>query len=300
MTQVRLPDGSQRELERGRQRRRPRRADRPGPREGGGGRRGERPGRRPLARRCRTAPPCAAHQEGSRGARGAAPLGRAPDGRRDPAPVPARRADDRAGGRGRLLLRHPHARGKLTPDDFPRIEEEMARIAGEAAPFERCEVTDPEKDEVFARYRAIDGGHNKFKLELVGDIRARGEELSFYRHGDFVDLCRGPHVPNTGWLKNVKLTSVAGSYWRADASREQLVRVYGTAFFDKQELEGAPAPARGGAQARSPRARRAARPVLASTRRRPASRSSTRRARCCSRRSPTTCAACCAGAATRR
>ena len=127
--------------------------------------------------------------------------------------------------------------GKITPDDFPRIEAEMARIAGEAAPFVRCEVRDTDRDEVFARYRAIDGGHNKFKLELVDDIRRRGEGLSFYRHGDFVDLCRGPHVPHAGWLKHVKLTSVAGSYWRADASREQLVRVYGTAFFDKAALD---------------------------------------------------------------
>ena len=125
---------------------------------------------------------------------------------------------------------------KLTPDDFPRLEEEMARIVSEAAPFERCVVRDPERDEVYARYRAIDGGHNKFKMELVEEIRARGDELSFYRHGDFVDLCRGPHVPHTGWLKHVKLTSVSGAYWRADAEREQLVRVYGTAFFGKQEL----------------------------------------------------------------
>jgi threonyl-tRNA synthetase len=127
--------------------------------------------------------------------------------------------------------------GKITPDDFPKIEKEMGRIAGEAVSFERCEVTDPERDEVFARYRAIDGGHNKFKLEIVDDIRGRGESLSFYRHGDFVDLCRGPHVPDTGWLKHVKLTSVSGAYWRADAEREQLVRVYGTAFFTKQDLE---------------------------------------------------------------
>ncbi|HEY5658705.1 MAG TPA: threonine--tRNA ligase, partial [Myxococcota bacterium] len=56
------------------------------------------------------------------------------------------------------------------------------------------------------------------------------------RHGDFVDLCRGPHVPHTGWLKHVKLTSVSGAYWRADAEREQLLRVYGTAFFNKQDL----------------------------------------------------------------
>jgi threonyl-tRNA synthetase len=127
--------------------------------------------------------------------------------------------------------------GRLTPEDFPRIEEEMARIAAEGAPFERCVVSDPDKDEVFARYRAIDGGHNKFKLEIVDEIRARGEALSFYRHGDFVDLCRGPHVPDTGWLKFVKLTSVSGAYWRADAEREQLVRVYGTAFFSKGDLK---------------------------------------------------------------
>jgi threonyl-tRNA synthetase len=125
---------------------------------------------------------------------------------------------------------------KLTPEDFPRIEAEMSRIVAESASFERCEVRDRGRDEVFARYRAIDGGHNKFKLELVDEIEARGESLSFYRHGDFVDLCRGPHVPHTGWLKHVKLTSVSGSYWRADAEREQLVRVYGTAFFSKQDL----------------------------------------------------------------
>jgi threonyl-tRNA synthetase len=127
--------------------------------------------------------------------------------------------------------------GKITPDDFPKIEQEMARIAKEAHAFERCEVADPERDEAYARYRAIDGGHNKFKLEIVEQIRERGDGLSFYRHGDFVDLCRGPHVPDTGWLKHVKLTSVSGAYWRADAEREQLVRVYGTAFFSKQDLK---------------------------------------------------------------
>lgn len=124
---------------------------------------------------------------------------------------------------------------KITPDDFPKIEEEMQRIAKEARPFERCVVKE-NTDEVFQRYRAIDGGNNKFKAELVEDIQKRGDELSFFKHGDFVDLCRGPHVQDTGWLKNVKLTKVSGSYWRADASREQLVRVYGTAFFSKNEL----------------------------------------------------------------
>jgi threonyl-tRNA synthetase len=124
---------------------------------------------------------------------------------------------------------------KLTPDDFPKIEEEMQRIVKDASPFERC-VAKENTDEIFQRYKAIDGGNNKFKAELVEEIQKRGEELSFFKHGEFVDLCRGPHVQDTSWLKHVKLTKVSGSYWRADASREQLVRVYGTAFFSKSEL----------------------------------------------------------------
>jgi len=127
--------------------------------------------------------------------------------------------------------------GTITPEAFPKIEQEMARIAKEAKPFERCRVRDKSADEAFARYQAIDGGSNKFKREIVGDIEARGEEITLYKHGDFVDLCRGPHVPHTGFLKHTRLTSVSGAYWRADAEREQLVRVYGTAFFSKDDLE---------------------------------------------------------------
>ncbi|MEM7678387.1 MAG: TGS domain-containing protein, partial [Myxococcota bacterium] len=127
--------------------------------------------------------------------------------------------------------------GKITPDDFPSIEAEMQKIAKAAHPFSRIETPEPEKDENFLRYKQIDGGHNKFKQEIVGDVMERGEVLSFYKHGDFIDLCRGPHVPNTGFLKNVKLTHVAGSYWRGDSSKEQLVRVYGTAFFSKDDLK---------------------------------------------------------------
>jgi threonyl-tRNA synthetase len=127
--------------------------------------------------------------------------------------------------------------GKITPEDFPKIEAEMARIAKEARPFVRCVSGYDDANEHYARYRAIDGGHNKFKQELVGGIKERGEELTFYKHGDFIDLCRGPHVPDTGWLKHVKLTKVSGAYWRADQTREQLQRVYGTAFFSKEELD---------------------------------------------------------------
>ena len=127
--------------------------------------------------------------------------------------------------------------GKITPDDFPKIEEEMQRIVKESLPFERVSAKYGEASEHYERYRAIDGGKNHFKQELVEDIAGRGEDLSFFRHGEFIDLCAGPHVPHTGWLKHVKLLRVAGSYWRADASRENLVRIYGTAFFDKKQLK---------------------------------------------------------------
>lgn len=127
--------------------------------------------------------------------------------------------------------------GKISPEDFPKIEGEMKKIAKEGLRFERHEVGAPAGDEIYARYRAIDGGRNKFKQEIVDELIAKNETLSFYRHGDFVDLCRGPHIPDTSFLKNVRLTHVSGAYWRADASREQLIRVYGTAFFSKEELK---------------------------------------------------------------
>ncbi len=126
---------------------------------------------------------------------------------------------------------------RISPEDFPKIEAEMQRIAKQALPFVRAEATAGLADEAYARYRGIDGGDNPFKKEIVDGLLEKGATLSFYQHGDFIDLCRGPHVPDTGFLKNVKLTSVAGAYWRADASRAQLQRVYGTAFFTKQELD---------------------------------------------------------------
>ena len=126
---------------------------------------------------------------------------------------------------------------KLSPDQFPKIEAEMQKIAKEAHPFQRCQASYDEANEHYARYQAIDGGENPFKKEIVADIAKKGENLTFYKHGQFIDLCRGPHVPHTGWLKHVKLTKIAGAYWRADANREQLVRLYGTAFFDKKALK---------------------------------------------------------------
>lgn len=128
--------------------------------------------------------------------------------------------------------------GAITSHDFPAIEQEMAKIAKEAHPFVRetaacMDLNDP----VYRRYQDLDKGKNTFKQEIVTDIQGRGEALTFYQHGNFIDLCRGPHVPHTGWLKNVKLTKIAGAYWRGDSTKPQLTRLYGTAFFDKADLE---------------------------------------------------------------
>ncbi|MGB1274998.1 MAG: threonine--tRNA ligase [Nannocystaceae bacterium] len=133
----------------------------------------------------------------------------------------------------------------ITPAEFPKIEARMKALAKAAAPFVRC-VAASEADSVYQDYKAIDGGENQFKAEIIAGLKQGGAlsgsddapELSFYRSGEFIDLCRGPHVPHTGWLKHTKLMKVSGSYWRADASREPLTRVYGTAFFKKKDLSG--------------------------------------------------------------
>jgi threonyl-tRNA synthetase len=128
-------------------------------------------------------------------------------------------------------------------NDFPRIEKKMAQLAKKGDAFERCVAPSRESD-VFRDYVAIDGGANKFKEEIIGDLEKLGAfsdaddapEVSFYKMGNFIDLCRGPHVPNAKWLKHTKLMKLAGAYWRANAANEQLLRVYGTAFFSKEDL----------------------------------------------------------------
>ena len=132
----------------------------------------------------------------------------------------------------------------LSESDFPRIEATMKKLAKADDPFVRCEA-DSKTAPVYREYEAIDGGSNPFKREIVAGLEQDGAfsgkpdapKVSFYKTGEFVDLCRGPHVPSSGWLKHTKLMKISGAYWRADASREQLVRVYGTAFFSKQELD---------------------------------------------------------------
>jgi threonyl-tRNA synthetase len=120
----------------------------------------------------------------------------------------------------------------LSEADFPKIEAEMAKIIAEDEQFERVEM-DRQEAIQFCR----DLGQS-LKVEHLEEGRLSDEaSVSFYRQGEFIDLCRGPHIPSAGAVGAFKLLSVAGAYWRGDASRQQLQRLYGTAFFTKQELE---------------------------------------------------------------
>jgi threonyl-tRNA synthetase len=118
----------------------------------------------------------------------------------------------------------------FTPDDLERIEAEMRRILAERAPFTREVVG---RDEARALFRAQG---QELKLSRLEDIPA-GEPITLFRHGDFVDLCRGPHVQHTGQIGAVKLLEAAGSYWRGDESLPMLQRIYGTAFASQRELD---------------------------------------------------------------
>jgi len=122
----------------------------------------------------------------------------------------------------------PH---KLSEADFPAIEAEMAKIIKEDEPFERIEVP---RGEALAMCREL---KQTLKVEHIETGLAEEQRLSFYRQGEFLDLCRGRHIPSAGAIGAFKLLSVAGAYWKGDASNQQLQRLYATAFFSKQELE---------------------------------------------------------------
>nr|WP_320116047.1 threonine--tRNA ligase [uncultured Desulfuromonas sp.] len=117
----------------------------------------------------------------------------------------------------------------FTPEDFERIEARMKEVIKENLPIVRSEMS---SDDAIALFKEMG---EDFKVELIEDLGA--ETVSLYRQGDFVDLCRGPHLPSTGKLKAFKLTSVAGAYWRGDEKREMLQRIYATAFPDKKQLK---------------------------------------------------------------
>ncbi len=119
----------------------------------------------------------------------------------------------------------------LSEADFPAIEAEMAKTIQEAEPFERFSLPVPE-----ARQFCEDIGQN-LKVEHIDDELHKYGILSFYRQGEFVDLCRGPHIPHAGKVGAYKLLSIAGAYWKGRTDSQVLQRVYGTAFFNKKDLE---------------------------------------------------------------
>jgi threonyl-tRNA synthetase len=119
----------------------------------------------------------------------------------------------------------------LSEDDFPAIEAEMAKIVTAAEPFERFSLP------VAEAIPFCDGLSQGYKVEHITEELYKFGILSFYRQGEFVDLCRGPHIPHAGKLGAYKLVSIAGAYWKGQTDRPMLQRVYGTAFFDKKELD---------------------------------------------------------------
>jgi threonyl-tRNA synthetase len=116
----------------------------------------------------------------------------------------------------------------FTPEDLARFEEEMAKVAKEKLPFVREEVTRARAELLFA--------DDPLKLERLREL-GDSEVISTYTDGPFVDLCRGPHVPDTSYLKHFKLMTTAGAYWRGDERRQMLQRIYGTAWFRKEDLD---------------------------------------------------------------
>ncbi|MEK7397627.1 MAG: threonine--tRNA ligase [Candidatus Poribacteria bacterium] len=117
----------------------------------------------------------------------------------------------------------------FTPGDLERIEEKMHRIVEANAPFFRSEIS---KSEAVQLFTELD---EKYKLEILEGIT--GETVTVYRHGNFVDLCRGPHLKNTGKVKAFKLLSIAGAYWHGDEKQKMLQRIYGVSYESKEELD---------------------------------------------------------------
>jgi threonyl-tRNA synthetase len=118
----------------------------------------------------------------------------------------------------------------FTPDDLAKIEAEMEKIVKEGLPVTRSVKS---RDEAITFFRGL--GEN-YKAEIIESIPSN-EELSLYTQGEFTDLCRGPHVPNTGKLRAFKLMKVAGAYWRGDSSNAMLTRIYGTAWLNDKDLK---------------------------------------------------------------
>ena len=121
----------------------------------------------------------------------------------------------------------------ISDDDLPKIEKEMHKLAGEKQPFSKSFI---DKSKALTLFNT-----QKFKKELINSADATegvdDKQVSVYKNNEFVDLCRGPHVPNTGFIKHFKLTRIGGAYWRGDENNPQLQRIYGTSWFTKDDLQ---------------------------------------------------------------
>jgi threonyl-tRNA synthetase len=117
----------------------------------------------------------------------------------------------------------------FSPEDFELIEKKMAQIAGQALPFSHRDIPRVKAIEMFREQG------EKYKVELLEEIE--DDTVSIYQQGGFVDLCRGPHIPDTSWVRDFKLLRVAGAYWRGDENNDVLQRIYGTVFFGKKALK---------------------------------------------------------------
>ena len=116
---------------------------------------------------------------------------------------------------------------KLTEDDLKKIEDEMKKLVKESQNFKKRDVSTSEAREIFK--------DNPYKLELINEHQ--DEQISIYTQGNFTDLCKGPHLPSTSFIKHFKLLSLAGAYWRGDSNNKQLTRIYGTSFFTEEDLK---------------------------------------------------------------
>ncbi len=119
----------------------------------------------------------------------------------------------------------------ISSDDFPKIEQKMQELAREKNEYIRKPI---ELEEAVAFFKEKG---DEYKLELLEKRKEEGADITLYQQGGFIDLCRGPHVPDTGYIKAIKLTKVAGAYWQGDENRQQLTRVYGITFPKQKELK---------------------------------------------------------------
>ena len=117
----------------------------------------------------------------------------------------------------------------ITEEDLLKIEKKMAELAAKNSEYKRTEVSKSDAVKYFTEKG------DEYKLDLIKDLN--DGEITFYSQGNFTDLCRGPHIPNTGFIKAIKLTSIAGAYWRGDSNNKQLTRIYGITFPKQKDLD---------------------------------------------------------------